>query len=118
MEIKIFTSKSWKDYALLDTGEGEKLERFGAYTFVRPYEDAIWEKTLLKSVWDGADGRFLSSKTGERAGWRIEKKVAEKWEMNYKGIKFYTSPTPFRHLSFFPEQASHWDFIEEKIKNA
>lgn len=118
MEIKLFYSKDWEDYELLDTGEGEKLERFGKYVFVRPYDDAVWPKTLLKKEWEKADGKFWSSKVGAKAGWKIEKKIDSKWEMEYKGIKFLVSPTPFRHLGFFPEQASHWDFIEDKIKNS
>jgi len=118
MEIKIFYSKDWKDYELLDTGEGEKLERFGRHTFVRPYEDAVWQKTLKPKDWAEVDGKFWSSKVGAKAGWKMNNKFAEKWEMNYKGIKFWASPTPFRHLGFFPEQASHWDLIEEKIKQS
>jgi len=114
--IKLFYSKDWIDYELLDTGEGEKLERFGKYIFVRPYEDAFWLKTLSNKEWNKADGKFWSSKMGAKAGWKFDKKMPDKWEMEYKGIKFLASPTPFRHLGFFPEQASHWDFIEEKIK--
>jgi 23S rRNA (cytosine1962-C5)-methyltransferase len=118
MEIKIFYSKDWKDYELLDTGGGEKLERFGPHTFVRPYEDAVWAKTLKKEAWEKADGKFWSSRAGSKPGWQMNKEIKEKWEMKYKGIKFLASPTPFRHLGFFPEQAAHWDFIEEKIKNS
>jgi len=127
-EIKIFCSKDWQDYELIDTGEGEKLERFGPYTFVRPYEDAVWPKCSTPSVqqnWKNANGKFWSSKNGGKgglaslkqrgSGWKMASKIQEKWEMSYKGIKFFASPTPFRHLGFFPEQASHWDFIEEKI---
>jgi 23S rRNA (cytosine1962-C5)-methyltransferase len=120
-QIKIFSiknSKDWSDYELLDTGEGEKLERFGTYTFVRPYEDAVWKKTLGEKEWNKADGKFWSSKVGAKAGWKFATKLPEKWEMEYGGIKFLASPTPFRHLRFFPEQASHWDFIEDKIKNS
>jgi len=123
-QIKIFYSKDWEDYELLDTGEGEKLERFGPYTFVRPYEDAVWTKCPIPSVqqmWKKADGKFWSSKVGAKAGWKMSKMpfdMKAKWEMKYKGIKFLALPTPFRHLGFFPEQASHWDFIEEKIKEA
>lgn len=119
-KIKLFYSKDFEDYELLDTGEGEKLERFGKYIFVRPYEDAVWKKTLGKNEWDKIDGKFWSSKVGAKAGWKFQNKNfaknIEKWEMQYKNIKFLASPTPFRHLGFFPEQASHWDFIEEKIK--
>ena len=118
-EIKIFYSKDWVDYELLDTGEGKKLERFGPYTFIRPYEDAVWSKTLTKEVqktWKNADGKFWNSKEVAKRGWKITNKIKPKWEMFYKGIKFLASPTPFRHLGFFPEHASHWDFIEKVIK--
>ncbi|MFA6177914.1 MAG: class I SAM-dependent methyltransferase [Candidatus Paceibacterota bacterium] len=128
-KIKIFYSKDWPlvsardktGYELIDTGEGEKLERFGPYTFVRPYEDAVWPKTLENKEWAKADGKFWSSKVGAKAGWKMSKvgfDLKSKWEMEYKGIKFLALPTPFRHLGFFPEQASHWDFIEEKISTA
>ena len=117
-QIKIFCSEDWTDYELLDTGEGEKLERFGKYVFVRPYEGAVWQKTLAGGVWAKADGKFWSSKVGAKAGWKMKEKITEKWEMEYKGIKFLAEPTPFRHLGFFPEQASHWDFIENSIKNS
>jgi len=135
-QIKLFylkDSKDFSDYELLDTGEGEKLERFGLYTFVRPYEDAVWPKTLSDKEWNKADGKFWSSKqtiqgsrarlasasNASRGGWKMVSKMPfDKWEMEYKGIKFLASPTPFRHLGFFPEQASHWDFIEEKISKA
>ena len=122
-EVKIFCLKEWssgkekEDYELLDTGDRERLERFGKYTFVRPYEDAVWPKTLENGKWEKIDGKFWSSKEGAKSGWDMEHKVELKWEMSYKGIKFLASPTPFRHLGFFPEQASHWDFIEEKIKS-
>jgi 23S rRNA (cytosine1962-C5)-methyltransferase len=117
--IKIFCAEKYKnssDYELLDTGEGEKLERFGPYTFVRPYEDAVWKKTLSKKDWENADGKFLSSKAVPKAGWKFPKEIQKKWEMQYGGIKFTASPTPFRHLSFFPEQASHWEFIEANLQ--
>ncbi|MES2023254.1 MAG: class I SAM-dependent methyltransferase [Patescibacteria group bacterium] len=120
-EIKIFTAKNWvvsSDYEMLDTGEGEKLEKFGQHVLVRPYEDAVWNKTLPVKEWDKNDGKFYSSKGGSKAGWKMSKKINEKFEMSYNGVKFWAMPTPFRHLGFFPEQASHWDFIENKIKEA
>lgn len=75
MEIKIFTSKKWTNYKLLDTGRGEKLEKFGRCFFVRPYEDAVWKKTLSEKEWAKADGKFWSSKTGAKKGWQFEKNV-------------------------------------------
>jgi len=117
-QIKTFYSEDWDDYQLLDTGEGKKLERFGKYIFIRPYEDAFWKKTLPESEWNKADGMFYSSKGGTKSGWKMENKIDKKWEMSHKDIKFWAWPTPFRHLGFFPEQASHWSLIEDKIKNA
>lgn len=124
-QIKLLYSKDWKDYELLDTGEREKLEHVGPYTFVRPSESEVWSKTLPKADWDKADGRFWSSKAGAKPGWQlnpnlrhsvdVKKEKDLKWGMEYKGIRFLASPTSFRHLGFFPEQASHWDFIEKKI---
>ena len=91
-EIKIFYTKDWPsssagkaDYELLDTGEGEKLERFGPYTFIRPYKDAVWPKCQTPSVgqmWMKADGKFWSSKSGGKGG--IQTSIT-----NY--ITFYTS---------------------------
>ncbi len=122
MEIKIYYPKDFTDYELLDTGEGEKLEKFGPYTFVRPHENAIWPKTLSKKEWENIDGKFWSSKVGAKPGWTFpslpKSDIGKKWEMEYKGLKFLASPTPFRHLGFFPEQVSHWDFIETQIKSA
>lgn len=122
--IKLFylkNPKNFSDYELLDTGEGEKLERFSKYIFVRPYEDAVWPKTLSKKEWDKSDGKFWSSKVGAKPGWKFNVKqpmLDKKWEMEYREIKFLASPTPFRHLGFFPEQASHWDFIEKQISSS
>lgn len=115
--IKIIFSEEKSDYELLDTGEGQRLERFGDFSFIRPYEEAIWKKTLKKE-WNEANGEFVSSKKGEKAGWKMKNNTAKNWVMSYRDIKFNVAPTPFRHFGFFPEQASHWDFIENEIKNS
>ncbi len=117
-QIKIFSAKDWGDYEMLDTGDGEKLERFGPYTFVRPFEDAVWPKTLSKKEWDTANGKFWSGNAGAKPGWTLDEDLRPKWHMTYRDVKFWSAPTPFRHLSFFPEQESHWNFITEKISNA
>ncbi|MBU0611976.1 class I SAM-dependent methyltransferase [Patescibacteria group bacterium] len=118
MEINTFYTKENWDYELLDTGEGEKLERVGEYKFVRPFEDAFWPKTLSKRDWAEVDGKFFTSKKGGKVGWKLNKNLKKKWQISYKNINFYVMPTPFRHFGFFPEQASHWDFVEKKIKNS
>ncbi|MCX6755008.1 MAG: class I SAM-dependent methyltransferase [Candidatus Nomurabacteria bacterium] len=116
-QIKIFYTKTKSDYELLDTGEGQKLEKFGPYTFARPYENAVWNKTLDKKEWEKADGVFIAGKAGAKPAWKMKTKLPKNWVMAHGDIKFFATPTSFRHLSFFPEQASHWDFIYEAIKS-
>jgi 23S rRNA (cytosine1962-C5)-methyltransferase len=119
---------NWKDYALLDSGDGLKLERFGKYVFARPESQAMWKRSLT-SEWKNADAVFIPS--GEESGghWDIKKKVDEKWEMTYPplsphfqenggrkgGLRFWTMTTPGRHLGVFPEVAAHWDWFNNLI---
>jgi 23S rRNA (cytosine1962-C5)-methyltransferase len=119
-------SSRWKDYALLDSGDGLKLERFGKYVFARPESQAMWRRTLDKE-WKDAHAVFVS--TGEESGghWDFKKKVEERWEMRYdltprplllkgeEGLRFWTMTTPGRHLGVFPEVAAHWDWYSRSI---
>ena len=115
---QISLTDDWQDYALLDSGDGLKLERFGRYSFVRPEPQALWERRLDDSVWAKAAGRFLASSDDPEKGgkWQLSRDLPERWEMGFEGIKFYASPTPFRHLAFFPEQSGHWQFCASAIK--
>ena len=129
----LLEATKWKDYALLDSGDGLKLERFGKYVFVRPESQAMWKRALT-SEWKNADAVFIS--TGEESGghWDVKTKVDEKWEMNYplprfdygadkpsafaqRELKFKVMTTPGRHLGVFPEVASHWDWFSELISH-
>lgn len=124
-------ASNWKDYALLDSGDGLKLERFGKYIFVRPESQAMWKRSL-DAEWKKADAVFIS--TGEESGghWDFKKKVDEQWTMRYplprfvygadehsasaqRELKFIAMTTPGRHLGVFPEVASHWDWFNELI---
>jgi 23S rRNA (cytosine1962-C5)-methyltransferase len=118
-------SSHWKDYALLDSGDGLKLERFGNYIFVRPESQAMWKRSL-DSEWKNAHAVFQP--TGEESGghWDIKKKMEEKWIMEYDLIpshslnrkdplRFWTMTTPGRHLGVFPEVAAHWDWFNNLI---
>ncbi|MCI0555872.1 MAG: class I SAM-dependent methyltransferase [Anaerolineae bacterium] len=113
----------WTDYALLDSGDGLKLERFGNYVFVRPESQAMWKRSL-DAEWKQAHAVFQP--TGEESGghWDFKKKVKEKWEMRYvldpslieRGkLKFWVMTTPGRHLGVFPEVAAHWDWFSGLI---
>ncbi|HET8562668.1 MAG TPA: hypothetical protein VFM35_02225, partial [Candidatus Binatia bacterium] len=119
-------SSRWKDYALLDSGDGLKLERFGNYVFVRPESQAMWKRSLV-AEWKQAHAVFQP--TGEESGghWDFKKKVEEKWEMRYDltphpplllgegGLRFWAMTTPGRHLGVFPEVAVHWDWFSNLI---
>jgi len=115
---QISLTDDWQDYALLDSGDGLKLERFGRYSFVRPEPQALWERRLDDSVWAKAAGRFVASSDDPEKGgkWQLSSDLPERWEMGFEGVKFYASPTPFRHLAFFPEQSGHWQFCASAIK--
>ncbi|MGB8981574.1 MAG: class I SAM-dependent methyltransferase [Anaerolineales bacterium] len=124
IQFTFLESTSWQDYALLDSGDGLKLERFGNYVFVRPESQAMW-KPALEAEWKQAHAVFQP--TGEESGghWDFKKKVEEKWEMNYPlrfdyasgsaqredALKFWAMTTPGRHLGVFPEVAAHWDWL-------
>jgi len=127
-EIHLLSSLRWKDYDLLDSGDGLKLERFGSYTFVRPEVQALWTPSLPASSWDSAHAVFQPS--GEESGghWLFKKKVPDHWEMKYplilnsssklapgleksRDLRFSVMTTPGRHLGVFPECAAHWDWM-------
>jgi 23S rRNA (cytosine1962-C5)-methyltransferase len=116
-------SSRWKEYALLDSGDGLKLERFGSYIFVRPESQAMWKRSL-DNEWKQAHAVFQP--TGEESGghWNFKKKVDEKWEMKYdlslspRELKFWAMTTPGRHLGVFPEVAAHWDWLSGLIAQA
>lgn len=116
-------SSNWKDYALLDSGDGLKLERFGKFIFVRPESQAMWKRSL-DSEWKNAHAVFQP--TGEESGghWDVKKKMDEQWEMNYplsgsnNGLTFKVMTTPGRHLGVFPEVAAHWDWFSNLIAQA
>jgi len=111
---------NWKDYSLLDSGDGLKLERFGKYVFARPESQAMWKRSLT-SEWKNADAVFVP--TGEESGghWDFKKKVNENWVLRYflpstqNELVFKVMTTPGRHLGVFPEVAAHWDWFSDLI---
>ena len=113
---------NWKDYSLVDSGSGKKLERFGNFLFTRPEPQALWSPRLSLKEWEKSSGTFLSSSNplnGNANGkWSLKNYLPLKWEMEYDNIKFFASPTPFRHLGFFPDQSPHWLWAANKIQAA
>jgi 23S rRNA (cytosine1962-C5)-methyltransferase len=109
------------DYELLDTGDGEKLERFGKYVVRRPEPQAIWRKSLNEGVWQSADASFLrDTKSEERGEWRLKPSMPSRWSVgfDYKNmhLRMRLALTSFKHVGIFPEQAANWMFIYDSIE--
>lgn len=107
-----------KDYALLDSGNGLKLERYGPLKIIRPEAQAIWQPQRPPQEWQNVDAVFTGDTTEEGAGrWAFPKKqLSETWPLKWDGVNYLGRFTSFRHVGVFPEQAVHWKFMEEKIK--
>ena len=120
MKISLNTGQNlfadgWSDYELIDSGDGQKLERFGPYLFIRPEPQALWSPYLDKAIWQSASGRFAASDE-ERGKWELDKHLPASWPLGFDGVRFEAMPTPFRHLGFFPEQSPHWLWTAEQIR--
>ncbi|MBY0568974.1 MAG: class I SAM-dependent methyltransferase [Hyphomonadaceae bacterium] len=115
---EILIADDWRDYCLLDSGNGGKLEQVGPYRFVRPEPQALWAPSRSASEWDSADAIFAPASTGdEDAGrWRFNRALPETWTLEWDDLKFISRPTPFRHLAFFPEHSVHWRYARECLK--
>lgn len=116
----ILTVSPGEDYALLDSGEGEKLERYGPLTIRRPENQAIWPRRLPPRLWDGADATFTGDTDEEGAGrWRFPRApLGETWPMMQDRLSYHGRFTSFRHVGVFPEQAAHWRFVCELVEGA
>ena len=108
------------DYALLDSGNGRKLEQYGPYRIDRPEGQAIWLPAMSKSEWDKADAIFTGNTDEEGMGrWHFPKAaLGETWNTAHDGMAYLGRFTSFRHVGVFPEQAAHWSFMEDRIKAA
>ena len=112
----MFIADGWKDYEVIDTGNGEKLERWGDIILRRPDPQAIWPKQN-EALWRKADAYYHRSSKGG-GEWEFMKKLPEQWTINYKNLKFYVKPTGFKHTGLFPEQAVNWDWMSDLINKA
>ena len=107
----------WDDYALLDSGDGRKLERYGRLTVVRPEPQCWWRPRLPADAWDKADAIFDPSDEEDAGRWRYPGRTPpETWTLNWRKVKFNARLTPFRHLAFFPEQAANWDWLDLAVR--
>jgi 23S rRNA (cytosine1962-C5)-methyltransferase len=100
-------------YLLLDSGNQQKLEQFGAYRIVRPCSQALWLPALAQAEWELADASF--SRDGGNA-WKFKKKLPESWQTEIESVRFKISPTDFGHLGVFPEHSLLWKSMKESIR--
>jgi 23S rRNA (cytosine1962-C5)-methyltransferase len=109
MQLQI--TKGWDDYELLDSGNGQRLERFGEYIISKPDPQIIWKPSLSQEEWDKADAKYLEK------DWSPNN-LPQKWQLSYNNVKFYARLTSFKHTGIFPEQVLNWDYMTEKIQKA
>ena len=112
----MWIADNWKDYTVIDTSSGEKLERWGKYTLIRPDPQVIWKTEKKNPLWRTADASYKRSKSGGGA-WS-DNKLPESWVISYGDLSFRIKPMGFKHTGLFPEQAANWDWFGHLIKNA
>ncbi len=110
-------SNEWKDYELIATSNGEKLERWGKYKLLRPDPQIIWNNGNLSKKYNDIDAIYHRSNTGG-GSWENLRKIEPFWQVKYKDLTFNIKQMGFKHTGLFPEQAVNWDFCIDKIKNA
>jgi 23S rRNA (cytosine1962-C5)-methyltransferase len=113
----VMRTTGWADYALLDSGHGRKLERYGRYTVVRPEPQCLWAPRLAESVWEAADAVFDPSDEEDAGRWRFKAQPKDTWPLAWNDVQFKGRFTAFRHLAFFPEQAANWEFLDAKVRS-
>lgn len=116
MKSELIISDKWKDFKLVDSGNGMKLEQWGKYLFLRPDPQAVWTKNDDEKLWLNADGIYTRSSSGGGQWKFYNKSVPESWNVNYNDMTFKVHPTGFKHMGLFPEQAANWDWIANTIK--
>ena len=110
-------ANNWKDYEVIATGNGEKLERWGDVYLLRPDPQVIWESSMDMKKFPKLNAHYKRESTGG-GRWEILKKYPESWVINYKNLKFKIKPMGFKHTGLFPEQAVNWDRMIDLVKSA
>lgn len=114
----MWLADSWKDYELLDSSSGEKLEYWGKYLLRRPEPQAVWSDKASEEIWKRSDARYFRSSTGGGKWQFYNKNLPDRWQIKYNKLTFNIKPMGFKHTGLFPEQAVNWDWFSEIIKNA
>lgn len=113
----VMRTEGWADYALLDSGDGRKLERYGPYTVIRPEPQCLWTPRRPE-LWDQADAVFDPTDEEDAGRWRFKGQPEQAWPLSWGDVRFLGRFTAFRHLAFFPEQAANWAFLDEAVRAA
>lgn len=113
---EVLITEGWDDYRLLDMGEGEKLERYGALTVIRPEPQAMGPRRLAPSVWAAAGAAFTGDTEEEGPGrWRKAAGIGDAWQMDVLGLPVTCQLTSFRHVGIFAEQVAHWTWMADRL---
>jgi len=114
----VMRTQGWADYALLDSGGGRKLERYGPYRVVRPEPQCLWSPRLPEGEWASADALFDPTDEDDAGNWRFKGRPEQSWPMAWGAVRFHARFTAFRHLAFFPEQAANWAWLDARVRAA
>jgi 23S rRNA (cytosine1962-C5)-methyltransferase len=118
VEPQVMRTPGWSDYALLDSGAGRKLERYGPWTVVRPEGQCLWSPRLGAEAWSRADAVFEAGDEEDAGRWALAGALPSTWPMTWRGLAFHARLTAFRHLGVFPEQAANWEWLEQRLRLA
>lgn len=110
-------SSDWQDYQLLDCSGGERLERWGNVTLIRPDPQVVWQTPKTHPLWKKADAVYHRSNTGG-GSWEVRSRIPDRWEIGYRDLRFNVKTMGFKHTGVFPEQAVNWDWVSEEIRSA
>lgn len=119
MKLETLVTQGWKDYSLIDSGHGRKLEKIGGFLIDRPEPQAMWTPTLEDSVWDNADAVFMGGNADDdsvHGRWQNNGIEDESWLTEFNKVKFIGRLTNFRHVGYFPEQCAHWEWVVAQTK--
>ena len=113
-DLTTIIAEPWDDYALVDSGHGRKLERYGRFRFIRPEPQAMWAPAT--TAWE-ADGDFIGASDEDGGGrWHLSRDVPRGgWHIRWDDLRFTAQNTPFRHLGFFPDMAPVWSWMRDRV---
>lgn len=114
----MFVNPNWTDYQLLDGKSGEKLERWGNFTYLRPEPQIVWSDPIEPALWKNIDAKYTRSNKGGGSWDFYNPKAEQRFVIKYRDLKFYIRPMGFKHMGLFPEQSTNWDYVTSKIKEA